>query len=85
LLEAAEAAEEEEEGHLLRQEVHSLVTRVLSEAALRMRETAKSLARNLLEMPYFADHGPLAAQIHQLVKERRGDETDFGCELVPGT
>ena len=45
---------------------------VLSEGLVRMRGNAKSLARELLELPYFANKssGALAQDIQDLVKKR---------------
>ena len=64
LLEAAESVPE------LGPPVRGLLTRVLTEGAARMRDTARHLPKDLLQMPYFSHSGPLAMDIQTLVKER---------------
>lgn len=64
LLEAAELDDD-----LLGEQVRSLVRRDLTEAVVRMRETARSLAKDLVELPYFSDTGPLAGHIQDLVTQ----------------
>lgn len=50
--------------------LRSLLTRVLSEGVVRMRGTAKLLARELLELPYFSTTGQLAKDIAAFVEDR---------------
>ena len=55
----------------LRADIRGLLCRVLSEGSVRMRSIARSLARELLELPYFAENrGRLARDIQDLVTER---------------
>ena len=65
LLEAADA-----DIDYLEPTVRALLTRVMSEGVVRMRGMAKSLARDLLELPYFSNTGLLARSIKELVEER---------------
>ena len=51
-------------------ELRVLLARVLAEGQVRMRSTTRSLARDLLELPYFANTGQLARDIQDLVRER---------------
>lgn len=67
----ADASPDEEEAVVLGDMVLGLMTRVLSEAVTRMRGTARRLARDLLELPFFGKDGPLARHIQELVLQRR--------------
>lgn len=53
-------------------EVRSLLTRVLSDGAARMRGLVKQLAGELMELPYFSSNGQLTKDIDLLVDERLG-------------
>jgi hypothetical protein len=51
--------------------VRALMGWVLCEAVGRMRGTAKNLAKDLLELPYFSEAGPLAKHIQRLASKQR--------------
>jgi hypothetical protein len=61
-----DAASDDGDEEVVGRAVRALISRVLCEAVGRMRGTAKCLARDLLELPYFSDTGPLARHIQRL-------------------
>jgi hypothetical protein len=65
LLEAAETESAEVEAA-----VRSLLKQVMCDGVARMRDTAKSLARDILSLPYFSTTGKLARKMQGLVRDR---------------
>jgi hypothetical protein len=65
LLEAAETESGDVEAI-----VRSLLKQVMCDGVARMRDNAKSLARDILGLPYFSATGKLASHLQDLVRER---------------
>jgi hypothetical protein len=65
LLEAAETESEEVEVA-----VRFLLKQVMCDGVARMRDTAKSLARDILSLPYFSTSGKLARHLQNLIQDR---------------